>query len=255
MSYRIVSIITMTIAVVSAASQAFAVITQTKNSSDFEAKWEMDFAPSDIAHYDFDNNSISDWEENGGLQFQTFDGQVQVGSGMFMNSTAGGNFWPNAVNYNSGYTVEFRLKVLVDNGRFPWISPPPGIGSKPSPELWINGSSTQWGTTTLSSTSNTDDYHIFRIAQEPGAATFSVWRDGVLLNGADLGAVYFDTSPYAYFGPGVSGTGVGPLSLDYVRYTAGAYAPVPEPSSTLLIFSGIAIGLIGRWRREAFLNS
>jgi hypothetical protein len=97
---------------------------------------------------------------------------------------------------------------------------------------------------------NTDDFHTFRVAQAPGAASFSVWRDGVLLSsglpsGGPWAGAAFNIGDFA-------GATAGVAQIDYVRFTPGAYAPVavPEPATISLLASGL-IGLLAyAWRKR-----
>ena len=74
---------------------------------------------------------------------------------------------------------------------------------------------------------------MFRVAQEPGSATYSVWRDGLLLSDS-LGNAHTYDRDGIWFGDG-AGAWVGEVEIDYLRFTGGAWAPiVPEPSSLVL---------------------
>ena len=94
---------------------------------------------------------------------------------------------------------------------------------------------------------NTDDYHTFRIAKEPGLLEFSLWRDGVLV--AENLVSGADSLNRLILGDIGGGWGAG-ISVDYLRFTEGAFAPteIPEPATILLIGLG-ALCLIPRKRR------
>ena len=57
--------------------------------------------------------------------------------------------------------------------------------------------------------------------------------------------------PQIYFGDG-SGTLGGTVDVAYVRFTAGAWAPVasPEPSAMMLLTTGLVSLLAYAWRKR-----
>jgi len=73
-----------------------------------------------------------------------------------------------------------------------------------------------------SGVSNSDTYHTFRIAQDANSNLFQVWKDGTQI-GTDLPGV--SAAHALWFGDG-SGDFGGKGSVDYFRFTAGAYSPL-----------------------------
>jgi hypothetical protein len=154
---------------------------------------------------------------------------------------------PN-ISYANGYTYEARLKVAPGSGS-------KGISFIASPEenvwAWLNISSggQGWGDADVDvgeQLDNTDVYHVFRVAQALGAATYSVWRDGKLLSDS-LGTGFdWDVDMISFGGYGDHWGGT--FEIDYLRFTSGAYAPIPEPG-TLVLLAGALMSLLV-WRRR-----
>jgi len=75
----------------------------------------------------------------------------------------------------------------------------------------------------LDTNDNSDDFHIFRIAQEPNSDILSLWRDSVLLS-SELTWTGVTFGSVVYIGDS-SGTHTSDHDLDYVRLISGAFAP------------------------------
>jgi hypothetical protein len=124
--------------------------------------------------------------------------------------------------------------------------------------LFVSDAGQYWGeinrgvSVALGSANNANDFHVFRIAQLANQDSFSVWRDGALI-GSGLTSAYTasDVTPLLYVGQAVAGEAVnGATQVDYIRITSGAYAPVPEPSTIVLLVSAMFGLLAYAWRKR-----
>ena len=170
---------------------------------------------------------------------------------IFLTSNGATNLWPGTTTYASGYTLEFRAQVVTalgTRGAISIMADTPGSATRSF--LNIDDGVTTWDTeaaTLLDSNSNTDGYHVFRVVQQPNSETFSVWRDGVLLSDSLAGVAGAGDS-FA-FGD-VGNKWGGDVLVDYLRFTPGAYAPVPEPSTLTLLAAGLLGLLAYAWRKR-----
>ena len=182
------------------AAPAAAEITNVMDSNAFSYKYEGDALPDTI---DLDGNGHPDWtiSIDGGtsaivtvgtrtaLEIVTATGDDTLA---YRASTLVGTTtcWPVAnIQFDDGWTVECSVKVVS------MVAGRDGAGLfRASPAdndahggIWIASTGQVWEgpRDALGSPEqqedNTDDFHVFRLAQEPGAATYSAWRDGVLL--------------------------------------------------------------------------
>ena len=114
------------------------------------------------------------------------------------------------------------------------------------------------GTVLVSGTDmNTDGFHTYRLAYEHNATTptnsvYHVFRDGVdLTGGTGVARRAGVATTRLIVGDCCSGAGaVNTMDIDvqYVRFTPGAFAPIPEPSGAVLT-GAAALGLLRRRRR------
>jgi hypothetical protein len=179
------------------------------------------------------------------------------------NSSAAGELWPlETFSHERGYTLEIRMKIAptASEGSMGLCMVGAGVVDPAADGVWgyIKKAGMGWyngsAYVALDTTDNNADgeWHTFRFAQEPnpdgtvGDELFSVWRDNVLVNGGiDGGHVLTNATT---FGDRASTGQTGTFEVDYFRFTDGAYAPIPEPS-TLILLAGGLLSLV-LWRRR-----
>ncbi len=190
--------------------------------TDFAYAYEFDSAPGS---YDLDGNGSPDFTDPG---LTPVDGVITINNNLFGSDANGiwhGNIGPTA--YATGYTFEFRAKVLSETGTAgamdAFMSP---ADSAVSALVGIGASKTYWSSSIaiLDENDNTDDFHTFRVAQKPGRSAFYVWRDGELI-GSSRGQGYSYANPAFWVGCG-SGRATGTIEMDYFAITPGMVVPV-----------------------------
>ncbi len=233
---------------------AKAAIVSTKDSSLFNFKYEMDVSP------DADNQGGGagpDWAFSGAAS-------TSVGGGIFTMTTSGVFEVVNTdtaagLSFATGYTMEIRARVL-DEGAFERaitvFGGPSPAGSAPAwmtlgkSQVRFNDSGSNSSGTQLSTASNSDSFHIFRVAQEPGGGAYSVWRDGILLSETLLGNVGNASGTVKVDFGDFGGDWGGTTEIDYFRFdTSGAYAPVPEPTVCVLLVSACGVFALRKVQR------
>ncbi|QDV47224.1 Bifunctional hemolysin/adenylate cyclase precursor [Stieleria neptunia] len=159
---------------------------------DLGYQYDFDVDPSTI---DLDNNGSGDLTLVGNPTLS--GGILTLLGGNGEDQYIGENFetttiWPSlSMTVQSGYTIDLRVKI-IDDPVFPegnrssmsvLVAPQ---DSDINGFLLIKKNSVIWNSSPaimLSTETNTDAFHDFRIVQPPGQAdTFYVWRDGKLLN-------------------------------------------------------------------------
>src|SRR5690606_6633075 len=94
------------------------------------------------------------------------------------------------------------------------------------------GTNTAGSPLTIPTASNTDGFHVFRIAQTPSSSHTRIWRDGTLIfddlsrqgNDASSGG---SSTQRMFWGDGSAAAGGPTVQLDYLRWdSTGAYEPV-----------------------------
>jgi hypothetical protein len=216
------------------------------NSSSAVVIDQMD--SGDFAYrYDFDDGlrpDQSDFDENGTNDFTWFNNASPIGTATVAGgiltmetTTAGGGNWFQGTTANEawhvlaptieqGYTIEIRAKIFDTAFSRPLSVMASPAGTADHAYLSVNEHGQVWGidgTILGDASSNMDAFHTFRVAQEPGASTYSVWRDGRLLAEALPSGASHNADRFL-FGD-VSGSHGGKAEVDYFRFTAGAYAP------------------------------
>jgi hypothetical protein len=220
-----------------------------KSSSTFSHKYEGQYP-------------VPDYTQSGAFTSgPSSDGDIltvatpNVGGGYFSSS-----LWAGAVDNATGWTLEWRALLLDDaaepaGGAFQFAIGD-GLGYRAF-RLHKNFTDTRFPTDQiLDSNSNTDAYHTMRVAREPGSADWLVWRDGVSLGTVAQSVI--NGTKFLDIGDGSSGVGGPTVKVDFVRFdNTGAYAPVPEPATWMVLGVGTVILLStrkgGRLRAPFFL--
>jgi hypothetical protein len=226
-----------------------------RDSADFAYKYEMNLLPS---NEDLDGNSTLDM-----VAHESTSGHISVAGGtMTILDTDGGSDYIGSMPANTGsiwqnkfasgdYTAEFSAKVLTtvegetgQHGAFQFVTQ---NGSYDS--MLLGGSKTAAVTTgyvytVLSTANNMDAFHTFRVARKGSA--YYMWRDGALIGD---GLTMDPAAAAMYFGDG-GGWINGSTAVDYIRLQNGAYAPIPEPSSIVLLVSAFVGLLAYAWRKH-----
>ena len=231
-----------------------AAVTSSKSSADFDYTYDFTLDPTVAIEIDLDNNGANDWRAVGTVSISKTAGTYTIGPATpTPTGTAGqlasrmyhatywpytGQIWPTTASPPSAgpFTIEFSVKVLRDDDAvFGACALTASSSTSDNGALFIQEDSQAWGPLSgtpsslndpVNPSSNSDDFHVFRVAMED-AGTWWVWRDGVLLNaGNPLGAAYSHAALADTIRLGDPGNIVdGQVVLDYVRFTAGAYAP------------------------------
>jgi hypothetical protein len=251
-SRKIACFVVVAAFILAAAGQASAAFIGTLGTSaDFTYKYEMDVMPT---AQDLDGNSLLDMEAH-----ESTPGNISVSGGLMtlIGSTGGSDYigcdgmaagvWQN--KFASGdYTVEWSAKVTSapggtggEDGAFILFA---SNGLRCNPVL--SGTDIKWSNpaTSIYTGNSMDVFHVYRVAQQ--GTSFYIWRDGVLIgDGLSNGA----GSSSMYFGDG-SGAINGTTQVDYLRLQAGAYAPLPEPSSIIVLATALISLLAYAWRKR-----
>ncbi len=226
-------------------------VTATKSSALFDYSYDFTLTPTNPAEIDLDGNGLADWRALGTVSIDKTAGTYTIGpvsaggSGQLASRVHDatywpytGQIWPDTASPSSAgpFTIEFSVKVLRDDDPvFGACVLTASSDTTQNGALFIKSSGQAWGPLSgtpasladpVNTSSNTDDYHVFRVAMED-INTWWVWRDGVLLNaGNPMGAAYSHASLTNTIRLGDPGNIVdGRVVVDYVRFTAGAYAP------------------------------
>ena len=267
---------------ISVSTASAAVITTTLDSSLFNNKYEGDAVPV------YNNNGTTTPAYFVGSTFNsgpTSDGNILTyltadsSNGGFFESTS--NVWnvgsANGVTDANGWTIEARIKIGNDatpeaaDGSFQIFGRDNGArtSSGRRTAIKIGRSKLTWSAssgsqnTLLDSSDNTDGFHVFRVAQEPGSNVGHFWRDGIEL-GSTSGQGYGSNESATlaagdmFWASGSSGLFGSTIDVDYFRFdTTGAYAPVPEPSGVALAWVTLLVAgsMIGRRQNAAAASS
>ena len=238
---------TILVSAVLAGAALTATALTTLDSSQFDYKYEMDTLPTTE---DVDDNGYDDFTGiNAGATWCTLGTGSDSGT-ITMNMTGGqnltssakegnnGDLWPkldvHAGESGTGYSVEVRLKVISSTGSKGALVLNASTGDT-SQNSWLvfKSGKLAWGfNKNISEIADIDeDWHTYRLVREPGASVHSVWMDGVLLGsnfgdgiGANINRLLLGSANNDY---------AGQVQVDYLRFTKGAYAPVPTPKASI----------------------
>ena len=217
-----------------------------QDSSSFLRQYEFDKDPTVPGQIDLDGNSQPDivaWQSPtlANAPSPTDNKIVQLNpSGSYSDAyfsdlwNPGTGIWQNSgISNATGYTVELSVKVgppkdatMEASGSLTAVP----LGATGGPWMPYAQSAVKWGlggsAPILDTSDNTDDFHVFRVVREPGQDRHWVWRDGVLLNTTPLGNSGGNPGQLGF--GGIGGTTLGSSDVDYIRFTPGAYAPLPS---------------------------
>lgn len=247
----------------SLAMPALAVPTTMVDSSQFTFKYEMNTL---LGSQDLDGNANPDWFAgvSGGIT------QPTVAGGLGISNQAAATpeiLWrtdfTNSLSrstVNGNFTIEASIRLNGDStpsntGGFGFALQQPGQTNSLRFNIdETNVSFNSTGTGAIATGSNSDGFHLYRIAFE-GANNYWVWRDGVLLN-TNLATPFvgsngsFNASG-AWFLGDFTGSINGNWNVDFIRVTAGSFAPtVPEPATGAMLLTAVAATALRR-RRSA----
>ena len=221
-----------------------ATVTATKDSADFNWKYEMDVDPLTD---DQDLDSFFDWAGGtaGATASQAVAGGVLTQYTMDGNSHtayAGTNaIWDSSFSLATGWTIEASIKVVSEYpgaaaatviwGHFQGADHLGALNIHATGQVMGNfGPTSGWDTVGNGTEDNTDAFHVFRMTQSPGEDKYSIWRDGVLLlddqpSVAKPWVAAGEDVTWLLFGD-IGGAYGGEVQYEYFRFTQGAFAPV-----------------------------
>ena len=213
-------------------SSATAAVTELLGSTSFDWQYEFDFLPTT---QDLDGNGVSDFTIVGDAGTLNGDGTwtmdtIASNSSYFYAGSADQIWAQSGITWETGYTMEARIRVnstaeeTVLGTLYMHAVPESESGAS----SWLNLSDNvvSWGLNRSPSLerNNSDDFHVFRLAQEPGTGAYTVWCDDELLV-ENLSSGYSNAALNRLIlgDPGAAHGGT--ADVDYLRFTSGAYAP------------------------------
>ncbi len=203
-------------------------ITESEDSINFANKYEFDV--DDVLPSGFSSAGIAPTVANDTMSVDTSADAADVS---YLISSSSQTWGTSGITWTTGYTVEMKLRVdSIAEGAAYAVSADniPVGGSGDGAWLNISPDGQAWGyptRTTMGLNNNSDDFHVFRFAQEPETSSYSVWRDDVLI-ASEIGAGWNHGSALRMLIGDGGGLGGGAYEMDYFRFTSGAYKPVNE---------------------------
>lgn len=222
-------------------------------SADLLLRDSIDFenaaADGTTAHYEGDvipQNATPAWTSPGNAQtYSVNNGELtlttEYGNNRYFQLTTS---WADDVDRSIGYTLEFRMRVdaITDTSanRGPALFRiADGVQQI---ELEWHSNAIHWNGESFPL--DPSEYLTYRIAYDPdaneGSGAYIAWINGKLISGTLAGAP--SASNHLLFGDTSNSRYGGTTTWDYIRWdTTGAYAPIPEPGSLVLLGIGGAI--------------
>ena len=220
---------------------AAGVSAELSDSSTWPWKYEMNVLPGT---QDLDGNGVLDmtpYVGSGGIMTSA-DGILTLNApgpsgyaGYSDTNTSPDRIWQQVGgSIATGWEFEVKAKVIQDQGYFGtayWsIESKPNGQTTDSALLWIKGNGATWGfpgtgkpVVDLGAFDNTDAFHTFRIVAAPGGGdgAYSVYRDGVLLNGSLASSSSPGVNCPEFQWGAVSSSSHGITQVDYMRFKPG----------------------------------
>jgi lysophospholipase L1-like esterase len=227
-------------------------LTESRAYTDFDFIYEFeaphDQVPDSLEKYplsgtsDFASNRLDAGGYNTPVGAASVSGGIltlDTGSTTMGGSSSGGRWYSaydagevwreSGLSYTAGYTIEIRAKVIageeLGDKSINLMTAPDSTSSRAV--LTLSESQTQFAGLTVDTTSNTDQFHTYRVVQTPGFDAFYVFREDSSGDMAEAfsGVAGSGSGPYFNIGDGSSSFG-GKVEIDYIAFTPGAYAPV-----------------------------
>lgn len=217
-----------------AATSAGALALETKDSSQFEYKYEMNSLPHTE---DLDNSGAVDF--TGGGSWTTLSSGAMVmdmtAGGKYLNSDqtngVAGDAWrtlnATSATGGTGYTIETLLKIDSQSSGVSYVMTLQASTwdtSMYNASLNFATNVIYWGSTVLTNLDATL-WHTYRVVREGGAEAnkFSVYVDGALVKDGLGNGISADIKRVLLGSPGSGHKGK--ATVAYLRFTKGAYAP------------------------------
>jgi len=231
-----VSVLLVVVGLLVTTTLSQASLTGNLDSAQFAYKYEANANTPDI------EDTASGWTVGGNVTASVSDGALHYATSNTDSLIYCASTFVNNITPSTSYTVELRAKVTASGGA------QPGIGVNLANDatfawLSIGADGLQWeqdnvANDTFISVDNASDFHVFRVAFDSTAGKFQIWRDGTLVGQDFTTGIALTGYKRLIIGDG-SSDGSGTADIDYIRWDmTGAYAPVPEPISMLLLAVG-----------------